>query len=304
MKRRFVSAHHSQTLEDVSDSLSIMQFNVLADAYALDTPDINAYCDSKYLVWEYRSELIVKEIEQYGADVVCIQELDHFDDFLKPRMENLGYKGEYKKKSGDRKDGCAIFFKSSKFQLMKKLDVEIEIQLQEGSRPQSALFVHLSFTTKGETRNVIVVDTHLKANTSTQSFESTRVNQVHFLLDRLQSFLPQTSSKDILFFCGDLNTDSKSDVYRILSDVNKSSSSKIPHLSSAYANYRAEGEPEYTLWCKGFNKLLDYIFYSTDSVYPIKLLDVNVNNVFPDFIPCKDYPSDHLSLVCHFGFKE
>lgn len=188
------------------------------------------------------------------------------------------------------------------------MDVELEISKEEGSRPQSALFLHLSHISQNP-RSIFVANTHLKADMDGTTFEERRASQIRYLLDQLQSFVGKKNSKDPILLCGDFNTGCKGDVYstvtKIPDEKNISEiSQKYPlKLKSAYANYGPQGEPEYTLWCKGYAKLLDFIFYSNDSLNPIKILDVQAQNIFPEYLPCKDYPSDHMSILCHFGFK-
>ena len=65
------------------------------------------------LEWENRFIRLLQEIKQYNCDILCLQEVqnDHFDTHFKCSLEMLGYDGIYKKRTGDKQDGCAIFFK-------------------------------------------------------------------------------------------------------------------------------------------------------------------------------------------------
>ena len=55
----------------------------------------------------------MQEIHQYNCDVLCLQEIqcDHYETHFKPSLSKLGYDGLYKKRTGDKRDGCAIFYK-------------------------------------------------------------------------------------------------------------------------------------------------------------------------------------------------
>lgn len=55
---------------------------------------------------------------------------NHFKDFLEPELEKAGYTAVYKKKTMEiytgnnyAIDGCATFFKNSRFSLVKKYEV-------------------------------------------------------------------------------------------------------------------------------------------------------------------------------------
>ena len=43
---------------------------------------------------------------------------DHYETHFKPSLSSLGYNGVFKKRTGDKRDGCAIFFKSRKLELV------------------------------------------------------------------------------------------------------------------------------------------------------------------------------------------
>ena len=48
-----------------------MSYNVLCDKYA--TRQVYGYCPSWALSWEYRKEQLLKEINDYMADIVALQ---------------------------------------------------------------------------------------------------------------------------------------------------------------------------------------------------------------------------------------
>ncbi|KAK9879023.1 hypothetical protein WA026_003836 [Henosepilachna vigintioctopunctata] len=112
---------------------TVMCYNVLCDKYA--TRQMYSYCPSWALSWEYRKKGILEEIRHYGADIINLQEveMDQFYNFFLPELKQDGYDGIYSPKSrakhmveSERKyvDGCAIFYKTSKFVLIKESLVE------------------------------------------------------------------------------------------------------------------------------------------------------------------------------------
>ncbi|KAK8732692.1 hypothetical protein OTU49_006881 [Cherax quadricarinatus] len=112
---------------------SVMCYNVLCDKYA--TRQMYGYCPSWALEWEYRKKGIMDEIKHYLADIITLQEVetDQFFNFFLPELKNEGYDGIFSPKSrakhmseNERKyvDGCAIFWRTSKFSLVKERLIE------------------------------------------------------------------------------------------------------------------------------------------------------------------------------------
>jgi len=288
-----------------------MSFNVLADVYAEDTKWITKYCKLEYLSWQYRSPRIIKEISQYSPDIACLQEVDHYE-FYQEKMKFLGYEGHYKKKSGTRKDGCAIFYKTSKFRMLMKKEIEYEdkkLGLYNYS-PQNALFLKLEVTSSNSLISVIV--THLKAD-SEGLFETTRIAQTIMLLNEVEKFCEKDEP---IIICGDFNTTPDSKTYQLLAsskvenvDIGHSSG-KIHqkysvqfklNLMSAYSLYQKEGgEPPHSIFSPGWEKVFDYIWFTPQTLQTIELLDIPNG----EHIPNKDYPSDHFLIVCRFAIKK
>jgi CCR4-NOT transcription complex subunit 6 len=112
---------------------TVMCYNVLCDRYA--TRQQYGYCPQWALNWEYRKKGILDEVRHYGADIVTLQEVetDQFYNFFLPELKREGYEGIFSPKSRaktmselDRKhvDGCAIFWRLTKFSLIKEHLVE------------------------------------------------------------------------------------------------------------------------------------------------------------------------------------
>jgi CCR4-NOT transcription complex subunit 6 len=89
------------------------------------------YCPTWALDWQYRRKAIMSELKLYAADIICLQEveMDQFYNFFLPELQPEGYHGIYAPKSraktmneSERKyvDGCAIFFRTAKFKLIKE----------------------------------------------------------------------------------------------------------------------------------------------------------------------------------------
>ena len=112
-----------------AEVLSVVSYNILCDRYA--TTSQYGYTPSEALLWDYRKRLILEEIHGYDADIVCLQEVDRevFDEFSRRELALKDYRGVFWPKSraktmAEREaklvDGCATFFKASKYQLLDK----------------------------------------------------------------------------------------------------------------------------------------------------------------------------------------
>eukprot|EP01138_Halocafeteria_seosinensis_P005161 gb/GECG01005276.1/.p1 GENE.gb/GECG01005276.1/~~gb/GECG01005276.1/.p1 ORF type:complete len:1109 (+),score=154.50 gb/GECG01005276.1/:1-3327(+) len=113
-----------------NDAIRVLSYNSLAEIYA--TQAVYPYCPSWALQWPYRWRRLHHEIQCLDADIICLQEAqaDHFESDVLPAMEELGYKGLYKQKTREpmgmtgKIDGCAMFYKASRFRLKEKYVIE------------------------------------------------------------------------------------------------------------------------------------------------------------------------------------
>lgn len=67
-------------------SLTVSTYNVLADLYALQ--DTYPYCPSWALAWPFRRRNLLRDLQQLGADVFCLQEVqaDHYEQWFEPQV--------------------------------------------------------------------------------------------------------------------------------------------------------------------------------------------------------------------------
>lgn len=111
------------------DRFKVFSYNILCDNYV--TTQLYGYTPSAALAWDYRKEQILQEIQAHDADILCLQEVDTdtFREFLSMRLAYTDYKGVLFQKTRaktmsekDAKvvDGCATFYKSSKYILLDK----------------------------------------------------------------------------------------------------------------------------------------------------------------------------------------
>ena len=127
--RAWLEFDHSETPE----TLSILSYNILCDKYA--TTSQYGYTPAKALSWETRKDLILSEILVQDLDIVCLQEVDResFQDFFQYQLARKDYKGVFYPKSRAKTmaekeaklvDGCAIFYKATKYICLDKMVVD------------------------------------------------------------------------------------------------------------------------------------------------------------------------------------
>jgi exonuclease III len=111
---------------EVTNTLRVFQFNMLADGLSGLTSDLGAFSRVTFddLNWEVRKDQLLYEITQYNPDVITLQECDHFYDWFLPELNAKGFDGVYAPKPAsaclqvsDKSDGCAIFVKRNKLRI-------------------------------------------------------------------------------------------------------------------------------------------------------------------------------------------
>ncbi|KAF9236334.1 Endonuclease/exonuclease/phosphatase [Melanogaster broomeanus] len=116
-----------------TETFSVLCYNILCEKYA--TERLYGYTPSWALSWDYRKELILTEVMNYDADFLCLQEVDtaRYEEYFVKHLQGQDYEGVYYPKSryktmsdADRRqvDGCAIFYKATKYMLIEKQLVE------------------------------------------------------------------------------------------------------------------------------------------------------------------------------------
>ncbi|KAG8232036.1 hypothetical protein J437_LFUL012060 [Ladona fulva] len=301
--------------------IRVLQWNVLSQALGQENDNF-VCCPGEALEWQTRRFQMLEEILHSNPDIICLQEVDHFG-FLYKALSCVGYAGTFFPKpdspclyvpGNNGPDGCAIFFKSEKFQLMS-----IDTRILEVWRVQSNQVAILAWLTVRETGDqLLVCTTHLKARKgallSTLRNEQGR-DLLEFVAKQALLVEGETGKQPPVILCGDFNAEPSEPVYTtILSD-------KRLCLSSAYAQYPLDSEkgdmangncmqqlrePPYTTWKVRESEgevchTIDYVFHSQSSLLVESVLEFpSGEEIGPGRVPSLRYPSDHFSLVCDF----
>lgn len=227
----------------------IVTYNILAEIYA--TQQQYPYTDLWALSWDFRFQNIIREIVDVGPDIVCLQEVqaDHYESHIYNAMHEAGFEGVYKQKTRQsmgltgKVDGCALFWRRTKFHLIESYSIEFNELAQRqvtsvmGLNPRSeegasilnklskdnvAQLVVLelaqqsmtSRTNRDTINQVCIANTHLYSN---KDCPDVKLWQTLHLLQELETFVMARGTNLPLMICGDFNSTPESAVYDLLS---------------------------------------------------------------------------------------
>jgi ubiquitin C len=258
-----------------------------------------------------RKWLVVDELLADAADVITMQECDHWRDFFLPVMELFGYAGVFRAKSnspclqfGYFSDGCAILYKESVWTPVAE-PLSANYTAADGSHEDQAYLVQsLAHRPSGET--VTVGTTHLKAK-CTSANETRRAHAIGQLLDTLNATSAALGAAVVL------GADLNADAYTVTEGGETVVAQCVPAVvatgmfDSAYPLPTSERDM-YTTWKKRGNHeakhTIDYIWHSKGSLATIATLDhVGEEDMERARLPGFRFPSDHLSIFARLEFQ-
>ena len=68
----------------------MVQYNILADIYTDQEHAWHMFL-GPHSEFEVRGPKIVAELKESNADIICLTEVDHFEDFYRQHLTALGY---------------------------------------------------------------------------------------------------------------------------------------------------------------------------------------------------------------------
>lgn len=171
--------------EDVApnvERVKAFSWNILCDKFA--TSSLYGYTPTGALSWDYRKDRIMQEICERDADFLCLQEIatDVFRDFFSPELAQHDYKGVHWPRPKARTmadkdaagvDGCAVFFKGSKWILLDKMlldyaniainrpDMKNHPDIFNRVMPKDNIGLICFFESRETGARIIVANTHL-----------------------------------------------------------------------------------------------------------------------------------------------
>lgn len=308
------------------DVMSVGTFNILNNMYASKL----TYAPAWVLNPEFRREGILQEITLYNVDILCLQEIElcSFFEFYKEQLEmRCGYDSVMcprgrAKNVPDRKnvDGCAIFWRKSKFRLINQFPIDFHQKISQDTRFNSNAellsrygkkdnIAVCALLEKPNGQQVLVVNPHIFWD---PEYPDIKLLQTLLLMEEIERIKEKHSNAAILLQ-GDFNSLRDSSVYRSIvtssvdtADFGGSNYYPMDHkhvcglnLNDSYANQGLE----FTNFTPQFKEVIDYIFYGNGLVLTSILSPVEneyTENVVG--LPNIHFPSDHIFLGARFAF--
>ncbi|KAI9201091.1 hypothetical protein LWI28_017927 [Acer negundo] len=295
LPRCMIQLEKFRTICPSSDvTFNVLSYNILADMYASISAEMQSYCPTWALAWDYRRKNLLSEIIEYNADIICLQEVqsDHFEYFFEPELTKLGYsvmfkakkKGVYTEK-GEIFEGCATFYRHLLFKEVIRYELEFAntaLPLVDALGPEQkteacirlikdnvAIVVVLEAIENGcsddgfQTR-ICVANTHLHANPKHPDVKLCQVSAY-------------------ASFCN-------------AKGIEEQHSKKMDPNTF---------EPLFTHHTPRFSGTLDYIFYSADKMRllgVLELVDREMESVRHG-LPSAQWSSDHIALMARFRIE-
>lgn len=101
---------------------SIVSYNILAQAFVKSS--FFPHSPKPCLRWKARSEALLTVLKGLEVDFLCLQEVDEYDTFYRDHMEKHGYSSIYIQRSGQKRDGCGVFYKQGRAELVLQENIE------------------------------------------------------------------------------------------------------------------------------------------------------------------------------------
>ncbi|TFL04580.1 Endonuclease/exonuclease/phosphatase [Pterulicium gracile] len=238
-----------------TEVFAVLSYNILCARAA--TEKMYGYTPSWALSWEYRKELILTEIVNYDAEIVCLQEVDNgqYEDYFMKLLEPHGYdsffhsKQRHQHRSDEARrnvDGCAVFYKKAKYTLVEGHTMEfaqLAMQRVDFKRSDDVfnrvcvkdhVAVALMLENKVTSTRLVVANAHLSWD---PAFRDVKLVQTALLVEQVEKFAnlfaryppkppgpgepaPPTYTDGTqipTIICGDFNSVPTSGVYEYLS---------------------------------------------------------------------------------------
>ncbi|ESW24757.1 hypothetical protein PHAVU_004G157500 [Phaseolus vulgaris] len=209
---------------ELQDKIVVVSYNILGVENASNHLDLYSNIPHRLLRWDRRKRLILEEINNYNASILCFQEVDHFND-LDNLFQNSGFKGIYKARTGEAQDGCAVFWKDKLFNLLHQEDIEFQrfgmrnnvaqlciLEANHDKKESDACNLTPMEPSTGK-RRFVVGNIHVLFNPNRGDI---KLGQVRILLDKAYK-LSQKWGNIPVIIAGDLNSVPQSAIYKFLS---------------------------------------------------------------------------------------
>ncbi|KAF7029771.1 hypothetical protein CFC21_041443 [Triticum aestivum] len=205
-----------------TERFKVLSYNILADYLAQEHQDLYRDIPSFIMDWNWRKNRIGLEISWWRPDIICFQEVDKFTD-LEQEMSTRGYSGIWKMRTGNAVDGCAIFWRTARFRLCYKEDIEFnklglrdnvaQLCVLESVFPRNVQTVPTHLSTSPvhpqQAKQVVICNIHVLYNPKRGDI---KLGQIRTLLDQAYATSKRWNDAPVIL-CGDFNATPKLNLF-------------------------------------------------------------------------------------------
>ncbi|XP_055535598.1 protein angel [Wyeomyia smithii] len=199
---------------------TLMSYNILAQDLLEMHPYLYNQHDSVALAWAHRYDRLITEINTINPDILCLQELQdtHKEQFSRG-LTNFKYDVIYKKRTGCKTDGCAIYYRRDMFNLIDSQGVEFyRPDVKRLDRENVAIIAKFELKSN-PSQHLVVATTHLLYNPRRQDIRLAQIQVMLAELDRFSykgKYSNGTPSYTPTIVCGDFNLEPYTAPYMLL----------------------------------------------------------------------------------------
>ncbi|XP_022725313.1 carbon catabolite repressor protein 4 homolog 5 [Durio zibethinus] len=213
----------SHDCSNYKDKVVIVSYNILGVDNVAKHPDLYLHVPQKFLEWDRRKDLICEEVNRYNANILCFQEVDRFND-LDNLLQKDGFKGAYKVRTGDARDGCALFWKEKMFTILHEENIEFQdfglrdnvaqlcVLKMNQHQSESGSHAKPSKITPMRSRSLLVGNIHVLFNPNRGDI---KLGQVRLFLEKAYKLSQEWGSIPVIL-AGDFNSIPQSAMYQFL----------------------------------------------------------------------------------------
>ena len=193
----------------------VMCYNIMANSL-MSIYETHLDFEKKYMSWEYRSLLLIKEIKAYNPDIIGLQELDYSDTAIRDEFAD-NYDFIYKRRGNSKGDGCAILYNRNLYNLVLKKSIEFFIDPQHPLLCRENICLIAVLEPKDDNfKNELILFgvTHIYFNEKRGDIKAAQMHLAIKALKRIANLFPNKNK--MIYYCGDFNSIPNSALYNFL----------------------------------------------------------------------------------------